>query len=85
VEWRQDARDNQVDVWLDGEHQPDLTVSTDRHGGNQVDFVFPEFDTVRLGWQLYQGNPTPSSYDLLLDDIALATERVGCGGGPSRG
>jgi hypothetical protein len=79
VEWQQDAADNRVQVWLDGDLQEDLTVSTTRHGGNQVDFVFPEFDTVRIGWQLYQGGPTPDSYDVLLDDVTLATERVGCG------
>jgi hypothetical protein len=43
-----------------------------------VDFVFPEFDTVRVGWQLYQADPTPASYDMRLDDVALATERIGC-------
>ncbi|RMI43218.1 hypothetical protein [Streptomyces triticirhizae] len=80
VEWRQDASDNRVDVWLDGEHQPDLTVTTTQHGGEQVDFVFPEFDTVRVGWQLYQVDPYPTSYDLLLDDVVLAKERVGCEG-----
>ncbi|MFC0532749.1 hypothetical protein [Phytohabitans kaempferiae] len=78
VEWRADARDNRVDVWIDGVHQPDLTVTTTEHGGNPVDFVFPRFDTVKIGWQLYQGDPTPSAYDVLFDDIALATKRIGC-------
>ena len=79
LEWEMDASDNRVSVWIDGRPQPDLTVTTTRHGGNPVDFVFPDVDTVRIGWQLYQGNPTPDSYDLLLDDLALSTERVGCG------
>jgi hypothetical protein len=79
VEWEQDASDNRVSVWLDGEAQPDMTVTTTEHGGNQVDFVFPEFDTVRIGWQLYQADPTPASYDVRFDDVALATERLGCG------
>ncbi|WP_165990247.1 hypothetical protein [Streptomyces sp. YIM 98790] len=78
LEWQLDAADNRVEVWIDGEHQPDMSVTTDRHGGNQVPFVFPEFDTVRIGWQLYQGDPEPGSYDLRLDDLALSTERVGC-------
>ncbi|WP_129840611.1 hypothetical protein [Streptomyces sp. RFCAC02] len=78
VEWRQDAADNEVRVWFDGAPQPDLTVSTDRHGGEQVDFVFPEFDTVRIGWQLYQQDPDPAAYDIRYDDIALSTERLGC-------
>ena len=46
------------------------------HGGNQVDFLFPEFDTVKLGWQLYQ--PNEGSYDIWMDDIALGTKRIGC-------
>ncbi|WP_233221608.1 hypothetical protein [Streptomyces carminius] len=79
LEWEMDASDNRVAVWIDGEPQPDMTVTTTRHGGNPVDFVFPAFDTVRVGWQLYQGDPTPDSYDLRLDDLALSTERVGCG------
>ncbi|WP_053170826.1 hypothetical protein [Streptomyces sp. SBT349] len=78
VEWEQDASDNRVSVWLDGVAQPDLTVTTTRHGGNQVDFLFPEFDTVRVGWQLYQAGPVPDAYDVLLDDVALSTERLGC-------
>ncbi|MGK5499115.1 hypothetical protein, partial [Streptomyces sp. URMC 125] len=79
LEWEADADDNRVSVWIDGEHKPELTVTTTRHGGNPVDFVLPEFDTVRIGWQLYQGDPVPGSYDLLLDDLALSAERVGCG------
>lgn len=79
VEWQQDAGDNLVRVWLDGEAKPELTVSTTEHGGEPVDFVFPEFDTVRVGWQLYQANPTPPAFDLLVDEVALATERLGCG------
>ncbi|MTE17932.1 hypothetical protein F0L17_02045 [Streptomyces sp. TRM43335] len=78
LEWELDASDNRVSVRIDGEPKPDLTVTTTRHGGNPVDFVLPDVDTVRIGRQLYQGDPTPDSYDLLLDDLALSTERVGC-------
>ena len=78
VEWRQHATDNRIDVWIDGVHQRDLTVSTRDHGGADVDFVLPEVDTVRFGWQLYQGDPTPAAYDVWMDDIALGTSRIGC-------
>lgn len=78
LEWQMDADDNRISVWIDGEAQPDLTVDTNNHGGNPVDFVFPDFHTVKLGWQLYQGNPTPASYDVHLDDIALDGDRIGC-------
>jgi hypothetical protein len=78
VEWEADASDNRISVWIDGVAQPDLTVTTTEHGGNPVDFVFPRFDTVKIGWQLYQGDPTPSAYDVWYDDITLASKRVGC-------
>lgn len=77
-EWEMDASDNRIAVWIDGVANPELTVSTKQHGGNQVDFVFPAFDTVKLGWALFQADPTPPSYDVLMDDIALGAQRVGC-------
>ncbi|MGW3348802.1 hypothetical protein ACWDA3_36370 [Nonomuraea rubra] len=78
VEWRMDAADNRISLWFDGVAKPELTVSTREHGGNPVDFVFPRFDTVKLGWQLYQANPTPAGYDVWMDDLALSSRRVGC-------
>ncbi|MFI0511572.1 hypothetical protein ACH3Y9_14775 [Streptomyces sp. WSLK1-5] len=80
VEFHLDARDNRVSVYLDGVRQSDLTVSTKDHGGTADDFVFPAFDRLKLGWQLYQADPTPASYDIRMDDITLGTRRVGgCG------
>ncbi|MET8161347.1 hypothetical protein ABZT47_33730 [Sphaerisporangium sp. NPDC005289] len=80
VEWRMDATDNRISTWFDGVPRPELSASTHEHGGNDVDFVFPRFDTVKLGWQLYQPNPSPGSYEVWLDDIALSTQRLGCSG-----
>ncbi len=77
VEFHLDATDNRVTVYLDGVEQPELTVSTKQHGGTADDFVFPRFDKLKLGWQLYQADPTPSSYDVRMDDVALSTRRVG--------
>ncbi|MET7696180.1 hypothetical protein [Streptomyces sp. NPDC005485] len=77
VEFHLDATDNQVTVYLDGVEQPDLTASTHHHGGTSDDFTFPTFDKLKLGWQLYQADPAPSSYDVRLDDIAVSTRRVG--------
>jgi hypothetical protein len=80
VEFHLDARDNRVTVYFDGMEQPDLTVSTDQHGGTSDPFVFPRFNQLKLGWQLYQADPAPSSYDMRMDDIVLSTRRVGgCG------
>ena len=76
VEFHLDASDNRVTVYLDGVEQTALTVSTKQHGGASGDFVFPHFDTLKLGWQLYQPNPAPSSYDVQLDDVIVSTHRV---------
>ncbi|SER09942.1 hypothetical protein SAMN04487983_101158 [Streptomyces sp. yr375] len=77
VEFHLDATDNRVTVYQDGVERPELTVSTKNHGGTADDFVFPRFDKLKLGWQLYQSGPTPSSYDVRMDDVALSTRRVG--------
>jgi hypothetical protein len=77
-EWEMDASDNRITVWVDGVANPELTVSTKEHGGNPVDFVFPTFDTVKFGWQLFQAGSVPAGFDVLLDDLALGTERIGC-------
>jgi len=78
VEWQLDATDNRVAVWIDGVANPELTASTTAHGGNDVPFVLPTVHTVKIGWQLYQGNTTPGRFDLWIDDIALSSRRLGC-------
>lgn len=80
MEWQMNAADNAVNVWIDGEAKPDMSVSTKNHGGNNVDFVFPTFNQIKIGWQLYQGGATPGQFDVWLDDVALAGSRIGCGG-----
>ncbi|HYN96059.1 MAG TPA: hypothetical protein VES42_19615 [Pilimelia sp.] len=78
VEWQLDATDNRVAVWIDGVANPELTASTNAHGGNDVPFILPTVNTVKIGWQLYQGGTTPGQFDLWIDDIALSTARLGC-------
>jgi len=78
LEFHLDASDNKVTVYFDGVENPDLTVSTKSHGGTADDFTFPTFDKLKLGWQLYQGNPSPSSYDVRMSDIAVSPWRAGC-------
>jgi hypothetical protein len=68
----------EVHVWLDGEAQPDLDVSRTRHGGNPVDLVLPAVDRAWFGWWLYQANPTPGTFEVWLDDLALGPTRLGC-------
>jgi hypothetical protein len=76
VEWRLDPATNTVTTWLGDDVT--LTATEQAHGGNQVPFVLPAVDTVKIGWQLYQGGTTPAGFDLWLDDIALSTHRLGC-------
>jgi hypothetical protein len=78
VEWEMDAEDNFIRLSLDGVDNDDLTVDTDDHGGGSADFVFPEFDQINIGWQLYMGGSTPPEFDLWIDDIVIDTERIGC-------
>ena len=78
VEWEIDASDNFIRLSIDGVDDDMLTVDTDDHGGADVDFVFPTFDEILLGWQLYQGGPTPNAYDIWVDDVVFDTTRVGC-------
>lgn len=77
-EWVLDPADNRVAVWIDGVANPELTASTTAHGGNDVPFILPTVNTVKIGWQLYQGGTTPGRFDLWIDDIALSTQRLGC-------
>lgn len=62
-EWHLAASDNAVRVWIDGVAKPELSVSTTNHGGNTgADFVFPNFNKIRLGWRLYQGGARPPQF-----------------------
>ena len=78
IEWEMTSANNAINIWLDEVAKPDLSVSTRSHGGNQVDFVFPRFNSMWIGWELYQGGPTPNQFNFWFDDIVLSTERVGC-------
>lgn len=77
-EWMLDPADNRVAVWIDGKANPDLTASTTNHGGNDVPFILPAVNTVKIGWQLYQSGTTPGQFDIRIDDIALSSQRLGC-------
>jgi hypothetical protein len=77
-EWQMRAADNNIDVWLDGTAQPALSVSsTSRRDYNGARFAFPTFNTVWFGWWQFQASSAVR--DIYLDDLALATTRIGCG------
>lgn len=78
LEFHLDATNDAIDVYIDGVAHPELSVNRTDHGGTQVDFVFPTFDRIWFGWWLYQANPTPGTYSIWLDDLALGATRLGC-------
>ena len=78
LEFHLDATNSAIDVYIDGVAKPELSVSRTNHGGNQVDLVFPTFDRIWFGWWLYQTNPTPNTYDVWFDDLALSPTRLTC-------
>jgi len=78
LEFHLDGTTDAIEVYIDGVVRPELSVTRTNHGGAQVDFVFPSLNRIWFGWWLYQPNPTPSTYDVWLDDLALGTARLGC-------
>jgi hypothetical protein len=79
MEWEMNDADNNINVWIDSQPKPELSVSTNTHGGAQTAFEFPQFNSLWIGWQLYQGGPTPNQFNLWYDDIVFSRVRVGCG------
>jgi hypothetical protein len=78
IEWEMNSADNNINVWIDSQAKTELSVSTRSHGGSAADFVFPRFNNLWIGWQLYQGGSTPNQFNLWFDDIVFSTRRVGC-------
>jgi hypothetical protein len=78
VEWLLDRDGNRVLVWLGDPDAPTLSASEQDHGGADVPFLLPAVTTVKVGWQLYQGGTMPAGFDVWIDDIALAPDRLGC-------
>lgn len=78
VEWLHDGQADVTRIWWDAVELPSLATTANDHGGNAVPYVMPEFESVWVGWWLYQGNPTPPAYDVWIDAVALDDERIGC-------
>jgi hypothetical protein len=79
MEWRFDTGKNEMHLWLDGEPVDKLTVTGrgDVCLGHALDdnWVLPAYEAMRIGWQNFQSAP---AVDMWIDDVAFATERVGC-------
>lgn len=79
LEWQLEdtGSDNFVRVWLDGVPQPKMTQSRFENGSGK-EFKFPNLKNIWFGWWNFQGETTPKKFNVLIDDIVLSTERVGC-------
>src|SRR6185295_3360998 len=77
MEWHFDGPNNAMELWLDGAQIPALTVNGTGMGcinqGLMGKWVFPKFDTLRLGWEHYQ---TSIPIELWVDDVALDTQKI---------
>ena len=76
-----DGTGKTVDVSIDGEAVPDLSITAEQYGpeGQTIDpLVIPKVTSVKFGWQLYQSATTPASYDIYLDDLALSDTELTC-------
>jgi hypothetical protein len=73
IEWAFDGLGDNMYLWFDGADAPVATVLDGQGSGER--WVAPRFDDLRLGWQHHQEAP---DVDLWIDDIAVATTRIGC-------
>lgn len=69
MEWNFDAGAGTADYWLDG------TPLQDLHEGSWGKDAFQSHD---FGISLFGTDTGPAAYDVWLDDIAVATSRIGC-------
>jgi hypothetical protein len=79
VEWLHKGDTNETRFYWDGVEHPSLHTTATEHGGTQSeDYLMPEFESVFVGWWLYQAGTTPPEFDVWIDEVALDGERIGC-------
>lgn len=79
IEWLHDGQNHETRFYWDAIEHPSLATTASEHGGDQgADYLLPTFDSVWVGWWLYQGGPDPDHYDVWIDEVALDTIRIGC-------
>ncbi|HWB75929.1 MAG TPA: hypothetical protein VG755_13265 [Nannocystaceae bacterium] len=80
IEWMHDGANDETRFWWDAVEHPSLATTPDvEHGGiPDAQYVMPEFESVWVGWWLYQGGPTPDHYDVWIDEVAIDAIRIGC-------
>jgi hypothetical protein len=79
VEWLHKGDTDETRFFWDGVEHPSLHTTATEHGGTQSeDYLLPEFESVFVGWWLYQAGTTPPEFDVWIDEVALDGERIGC-------
>jgi hypothetical protein len=78
LEWMFDGSANQTRFWWDGVEHPSLATSSTNHGGSSDPFILPAFDSMWIGWWLYQANTDPPAFDVWFDEVAVDYARIGC-------
>ena len=78
LEWMFDGQANQTKFWWDGVEHPSLATSSTNHGGSKDPFVLPAFDSMWVGWWLYQTGTEPPEFDVWIDEVAVDYTRIGC-------
>ncbi len=81
VEWLYKGDTSETRFFWDGVEHPSLyTFPQVKHGGQSpnVEYNLPNFDSVWVGWWMYQSNPTPDHFDVWIDEIAIDKDRIGC-------
>lgn len=80
LEWMHDGNANETKFFQDAVEHPSLATTATDHGGDQgQQYLLPSFESVWVGWWLYQGSPSPDHYDVWIDEVVIDnTARVGC-------
>ena len=79
IEWLHDGSSNTTEFYWDADLHPSLSTTATEHGGNAgADYVMPQFESVWVGWWLYQGGSNPDHFDVWIDEVAIDPVRIGC-------
>lgn len=80
IEWLYKGDTDETRFFWDGVEHPSLyTFPKVKHGANSaVEYNLPNFESVWVGWWMYQSNPTPDHFDVWIDEIAIDKDRIGC-------
>ncbi len=75
IEWEWNGANNEMRYWFDGVDAPQMTVDGSENPPYRAP---PEFTTFGAGWRGFQAEAGASAYSVWVDEIALASERIGC-------